>query len=250
MKVEKISSKMFLDLIKEEALKIKQELEQELNEGDITKVGDPVEDVKLNKNDGTGDKDAALVHKSKSKTEYKKGPAKTVKSGTTDEGDPVEDVDLNQQPSKGGSDEKAATAVGVKAGAAKGGNDVTTGQHKANFESKTDGPKDSVSDPFTKKASEKMNTNDKVVDEGTKTFVEAGAEKGGTDVTAGQHKAGWKESAPKSDNDKRIADGIQLKETYSKTELAQLIMSEAKKLAKKQMLEQELQKLKSQIANL
>jgi len=157
---------------------------------------------------------------------------------------------MNQQPSKGGSDEKAATAVAVKAGAEKGGKGVTAGQHAANFDSKTDGPKKSVSTPFTDKASDKMNAEDKVVDEGTKTYVEAGAEKGGTDVTAGQHKAGWKEDAPKSDNDKRIASGIQLKETYTKSELQSFIISEAKKLAKKQMLEQELKKLKDEIANL
>lgn len=237
MKVEKISSKMLLDLIKEEAEKIKQELQ----EADITKVGEPL-DVKLNKNDGTEDKDAALVHKSKSKTEYKKGPA--------EKGEDPLDADMNQQPSKGGSDEKAATAVKVKAGAEKGGKGVTAGQHTANFESKSDGPKNSVSTPFTKKASEKMNAEDKVVDEGTKTYVESGAEKGGNDVTAGQHKAGWKESAPTSDNDKRIASGIQLKESYTKTELQQFIISEAKKLAKKQMLEMELAKLKDEIANL
>lgn len=237
MKVEKITSEMLLALIKEEADKIK----QELNEGETTNVGEPL-DVLLNKNDGTGDKDQALVHKSKSKTEYKKGPA--------DKGeDPIE-AEMNQEPSKGGSDEKAATAVKVKAGAEKGGKGVTAGQHAANFESKTDGPKKSVSTPFTDKASDKMNAEDKVVDEGTKTYVEAGAEKGGTDVTAGQHKAGWKEDAPKSDNDKRIATGIQLKESYKKSELQQFIISEAKKLAKKQMLEQELKKLKDEISNL
>lgn len=237
MKVEKITSEMLLALIKEEADKIK----QELNEGETTNVGEPL-DVLLNKNDGIGDKDQALVHKSKSKTEYKKGPA--------DKGeDPIE-AEMNQEPSKGGSDEKAATAVKVKAGAEKGGKGVTAGQHAANFESKTDGPKKSVSTPFTDKASDKMNAEDKVVDEGTKTYVEAGAEKGGTDVTAGQHKAGWKEDAPKSDNDKRIATGIQLKESYKKSELQQFIISEAKKLAKKQMLEQELKKLKDEISNL
>ncbi len=237
MKVEKLTSKELMALIKEQADIIKQELQ----ESDVTKIGEPL-DVKLNKNDGTEDKDAALVHKSKSKTEYKKGPA--------EKGEEPMDVKLNQQPSKGGSDEKASTAVGVKPGAEKGGKGVTAGQHKANFESKTSGPKDSVSTPFTKKASEKMNAEDKVVDEGTKTFVEAGAEKGGTDVTSGQHKAGWKESAPKSDNDKRIASGIQLKETYTKVELRQFIISEAKKLARKQMLEQELLKLKEEISKI
>lgn len=242
----KITSKILMDLIQEEANKLKAEL---FSEGDITKVGEPTE-VKLNKNDGTNDKDAALVMKTPSKTEYKKGPAKVVKSGNTDEGDPIEDVKLNQQPSKGGSDEKAATAVEVKAGAEKGGNDVTTGQHKANFTSKTDGPKKGMSDPFTTSPEKGMNKNDKVVDEGTKTYVEAGAEDGSTNVTAGQHDANWKEAAPKSDNDKRIASGIQLKETYSKSELRELIITEAKKLAKRQMLEQELEKLKAELNKL
>ncbi len=246
MKVEKITSEMLLSLIKEEAEKIKQEIFQE---GDVTKVGEPL-DVKLNKNDGTEDKDAALVHKSKSKTEYKKGPATVVKSGNTSEGDPVEDVKLNQQPSKGGSDEKAATAVKVKAGAEKGGKGVTAGQAKANFESKSEGPKKSVSDPFVENGKENMNEMDKLIDDGTKTFVEAGAEKGGTDVTAGQHKAGWKESAPKSDNDKRIATGIQLKESYTKTELRDMIIAEAKKIASKQILEQELIRLKEELKNI
>ena len=61
--------------------------------------------------------------------------------------------------------------------------------------------------------------------EAPKTFVEAGAEKGGTDDTAGQAKANFKEKAPKSDNDKRIATGIQLKESYTKTELNGLYVS-------------------------
>lgn len=240
MKVQKITPEMFYSLIKEEAETIKQELMQE--DAAITKVGDPVEDVKLNKNDGLGDSNKALVYKDKS--------GKKEKSGTPEKGEYPMDVDLNQQPSKQGSDEKAATAVGVKAGAEKGGKGVTAGQHKANFESKSDGPKDSVSDPFTKKASQEMNANDKVVDEGTKTYIEAGSEKGGTDVTAGQHNTTWKESAPKSDNDKRIASGIQLKETYTKKELAEFVLTEAKKLARKQILEQELINLKNQISNL
>lgn len=246
MKVEKMSQEKLVSLIKEAAESIK----AALNEGDIEKVGDPVDGVKLNKNDGTGDKDAALVHKSKDKTEYKKGPAKTVKSGTTDEGDPVDDVKMNQQPSKGGSDEKASTAVGVKAGSAKGGSGVTAGQAKANFTSKTDGPKKSVSDPFVENGKENMNEMDKLVDDGTKTFVEAGSEKGGTDVTAGQHNANFKEAAPKSDNDKRIADAIQLKESYTKTELVQFIQEQARLLAKKTMLESELKKIKNDISNL
>lgn len=237
METQKISKEMLSSFIQDAANRIKQELKEEYE-----KVGDPI-DVKLNQNDGLGDTEAKNYTK----------PGKEAKNLPKDfekEGDPVEDVKMNQEPSKEGSDEKIATAVEVEAGAEKGGSDVTAGQHKANFKSKTDGPKDSVSDPFTKKASDKMNKEDKVVDEGTKTFVEAGAEKGGSDVTAGQSKANWKEAAPKSDKDDRIAKGIQLKESYTSTELKQFIQEEAKKLAKKQMLQLEMQKLKEQISKI
>ncbi len=237
MKAEKqnLNSK-FLQILSEETELLKKDIAEA-----IENIGDPM-DVKLNKNDKTGDKDQALVHKSKSKTEYKKGPA--------EKGEEPMDVKLNQAPSKQGSDEKASTAVGVKAGAAKGGNDVLSGQAKANFESKTEGPKAKTGEPFEDKAKTEMNSMDKEVDEGTKTFVDAGAAKGGTDVTAGQAKAGWKESAPKSDNDKRIADAIQLKEKYTKKELQEFIMAEALKKAKMKILENQINSVKTQIKNL
>lgn len=232
METKKISNKELMAMIAEAAEKIKVELSEE-----VKKVGDPL-DVKLNANDKTGDSNKAIVMKTKGETK--------TKSGTVKAGDPL-DVKMNQQPSKGGSDEKAAAAVEVKAGAEKGGKDATTGQHKANFTSKNSGPKKETSEPFVDKASEKMNTGDKVVDEGTKTYVEAGAEKGGTDVTSGQHKATWKESAPKSDKDERIAKGIQLKETYTKKELMDFIISEAKKKAKKEALNEQLKKIQEKI---
>ncbi len=240
MEHKKLTKDVFTQIFLEETAPARAYLAEE-----IKKIGDPMK-VDLNKNDKLGDKDAALVHKSKSKTEYKKGPATVVKSGNTSEGDPVEDVKLNQQPSKGGSDEKASTAVAVKAGAEKGGNSVTSGQAKANFTSKTGGPKKSVSDPFVDEASDKMNQNDKLIDDGAKTFVDAGSEKGGTDVTAGQHKATWKERAPKSDNEKRIADAIQLKEKYTATELRDLIISESKKRARREMFEISLEQLRKE----
>lgn len=234
METKKISNKELMAMIAEAAEKIKVELSEE-----VKKVGDPL-NVKLNANDKTGDSDKAIVMKTKGETKTKSGL-------THKEGQIPLDVKMNQQPSKGGSDEKAAAAVEVKAGAEKGGKDATTGQHKANFTSKDSGPKKEVSDPFVNKASDKMNAGDKVVDEGTKTFVESGAEKGGTDVTSGQHKATWKESAPKSDKDERIATGIQLKETYTKKELMDFIISEAKKKAKKEALNEQLKKIQEKI---
>ncbi len=237
MKAEKQNvNHRFLQILSEETEILKKEIAEA-----IENLGDPI-DAKLNKNDKTGDKDQALVHKSKSKTEYKKGPA--------EKGEDPMDVKLNQEPSKQGSDEKAATAVSVKAGAEKGGNDVLAGQAKANFESKTEGPKAKTGEPFENKAKEEMNSMDKEVDEGTKTFVDAGAAKGGTDVTAGQHGANWKEKAPKSDNDKRIADAIQLKEKYTKKELHEFIMAEAIKKAKMKILENQINNVKKQIDNL
>lgn len=237
METKKISSKELMAMITEAAEKIK----IELNEEDLKKIGDPVTDVKLNANDKLGDSNKAIVAKTKTETK--------TKTGTVKAGDPL-DVKMNQQPSKGGSDEKAAAAVEVKAGAEKGGNDVTTGLHKANFTSKNSGPKKETSEPFLDKAPEKMNANDKVSDQGTKTYVEAGAEKGGADVTAGQHKATWKESAPKSDKDDRIAKAIQLKESYTKKELMNFIISEAKKKAKRESLDEQMKKIQEKINEL
>ena len=162
------------------------------------------------------------------------------------------DVSMNEQPSKEGSDKKASTAVAVKAGAEKGGDNVTSGQAKANFTSKTSGPKKAVSDPYVDEASEKMNQMDgeNADKEAPKTFVEAGAEKGGTDDTAGQAKANFKEKAPKSDNDKRIATGIQLKESYTKTELNAFILEQAMKLAKQQIFSNKMNKIQNDLKNL
>lgn len=240
MKVEPMTKEKLRAALQETANSLRKELAEEFK-----KIGDPVDGVKMNKNDGTGDSDKALVFKDKTSKEEKSGKKST--------DDPI-DIKLNSEPSKGGSDEKVATAVSVKAGAEKGGKGVTAGQHKANFDSKTSGPKTSTGEPFDKKAKESMNEMDKEVDEGTKTYVEAGSEKGGTTVDAGKHDANWKESAPKSDNDKRIASGIQLseqlKEKYTPAELRAYIISEGRKLAKKNMLEAELLKIKQQMDNL
>ena len=233
METRKISNKELMAMITEAAEKIKIELNEE-----IKKVGDPVSDVKLNKNDKTGDSNKAIVLETKSETKTKTGSIKP--------GNPL-DVKMNAQPSKEGSDEKIAAAVEVKAGAEKGGKDATAGQHKANFTSKNSGPKKEVSEPFLEKTSGKMNAEDKIVDKETKTFVEAGAEKSGTNVTSGQHKATWKESAPKSDKDGRIATAIQLKESYTKKELMDFIISEAKIRARKEVLSEQLKQIQEKI---
>lgn len=234
MKNQKISKDELVKFIQTEALKLKKQLTEEFE-----LVGQ-THDVKMDHEAKPSDKDQALVMKTTKTTQYKKGPA--------DDGEIPVDVDMNEQPSGEGSDEDIKTAVFVKAGAKKGGNEVTAGQAKANFDSKTSGPKSDVSKPYLDKGKDKMNTMDKEnYKGGSKTYVEAGAEDKSHTVTAGQHKANFSEKAPKSDKDNRIAHGIELKENYTKDELKNLIITESKKLAKKIILRKELNKLKNDL---
>lgn len=226
-------------MIQEEAAKLRKGL-NEASDKAVTSAGEPTE-VKMNQNDKVGDSDKALTYKDASKKEQKSGEAKAVAPA---------DVKLNANDKKGGSDEKAATAVKVKAGAEKGGNGPTTGLHKANFESKSENPSKESSDPFKEKGEEKMNTMDKENDGGTKTYVEAGAESGGKGPTTGMHKVNVKEKAPVVKDKEPIAKGIEMKESYKKSELIELIRTEAHKLAKKEMLAEELKRLNGELESL
>ena len=239
MKVVKITKEELFKMIQEEATKFRNEL-NEAAAKPVTSLGDPIE-VEMNANDKLGDSDKALTANIGGKTTNKKGDSKATK-----------DVDMNAQADKKSEkgDEKSATAVAVKAGAEKKGEGPTTGQHKANFEKKTENPSKEVSDPFKEKAEDKMNTMDKENDEGTKTFVDAGAAKGGHDVTAGQHKAVVKEKAPKVKDKEPIAKGIEIKETYTKAELLSFIKEQATKIAKKEMLSEELERLNKELETL
>jgi len=239
MKVVKITKQQLFEMIQTEAALIRKEM-NEASDKPITSLGDPI-DVKMNPNDKLGDSDKATVSNIDGKTAQKKGTAKG-----------LEDVKMNAQADSKSEkgDEKAATAVSVKAGAETKGNGPTTGLHKANFESKSENPKKEASAPFEEKAKEKMNSMDKENDEGTKTFVDAGAAKGGNNVTAGQHKAVVKEKAPKVKDKEPIAKGIEIKENYKKSELIAFIQEEAKKLAKKEMLSEELARLNEELKNL
>lgn len=263
----KITAEDFKKMVLAEARLIKKSLQEE----DSTKtksLGNPL-DQKMNKNDGLEDSDKALVMKNTKTTETKKGKAPAVAPA---------DVKMNAEAKTKGSDEKAATAVSVKAGAEKGGKGVTAGQAKANFESKSENPKASVSAPFVEKNKEEMNTMDGLTDEETKTYVEAGAEKGGKGVTAGQAKAVVKEKAPAVKDEEPIIKGIQtdqgnsnkdgevnkkaenqavtesikinLKETYTRKELIETVKREAAKLAKKTMLEEQLRKINDELSRL
>lgn len=243
MKKQKISKKELVDFITSEALKIKNELNESFE-----KAGQP----KMDRVANPSDKDQALVMKTKKSADYKKGPAKTSDISapfTEEDGIPTE-LGMNANDSDQGSDGKVSTAVYVKAGGAKGGNKVTSGQHNANFTSKTDGPKKDTSKPFVEKGKEKMNTMDKEnYPGGAKTYVEPGAEMKSNDPRAGLHKGKYSEKAPKSDKDERIAHGIELKESYTKAELYDLIVNESKKLAKKIILKNELNRLKKDLSS-
>jgi len=248
MKIVKITKKELLEMIEIEARNIKTNL-SEVSDKAVESVVDPI-DLKMNKNDKLRGSNKALVYKDPKKTEQKSAGQKAATSEPfVEKGGEALNVKTETEGEKG-SDEKAATAVEVKAGAKKGGNNANTGQHTANFTSKKENPKKEVSDPFKEKAVDKMNTLDKLTDEKTKTYVDAGAKKGGNNVTSGQHKADVKEKAPIVKDSAPIATGIQLKENYKKDELKTFIMSEAKKLAKKMMLEDELIKISNEIKNL
>jgi len=256
MATHKITSEQLRQFVLAEAQKVKNKLFEE----EAYKIlEDPIEQD-MNQNDGLEDSDKALVFKNTKKTETKGGKApKTAPA----------DVKMNAEAKTKGSDEKAATAVSVKAGAEKGGKGVTAGQAKANFESKKDNPKKDVSAPFVETNKDEMNTMDALTDEETKTYVEAGAEKGGKGVTAGQAKAVVKEKAPVVKDEAPIIKGIQtdqgnsnkegdvkdapkvtLKESYTRQELVETIKREAIKLAKKSMLEEQLKRVNDELSKL
>lgn len=240
---KKLNQDTLAQLIKEAFTEMKLNLNEDAS-GNIEKTIKPLE-VEMNKNDKTGDSTKALVYKSSDKTEEKSGkPSPEI---------PLE-VEMNKNAEEKGSDEGASTAVAVEAGATKKVNGHTSGQAKAKFESKKGNPDGKFSTPFEEKAKDNMKKLDKLTDETTKTYVEAGSAKDGHTVTAGQHEAKISDKAPVSDKYKRIAQGIEIgtdiKESYTKTELVSFIKEQAKKLVKKQMIEEQIAKLNSELKNI
>lgn len=263
MAIKKITTEDFRNMVLAEARKIKTTLYEEKEEKSSKSIGNPI-DQKMNKNDGLGDSDKALVFKSTKNTESKKGKAPATAPA---------DVKMNANAKIQGSDSKSATIVGVKAGAEKGGKGVTAGQAKSTFESKKENPKKEVSAPFVEKNKEEMNTMDGLTDKETKTYVEAGAAKSGKGPTAGQANAVVKEKAPVVKDSAPIVKGIEtdqgnsnqdgkpkdapkealkvnLKESYTRKELIETVRREAQKIAKKAMLEEELKKINEELSNL
>jgi hypothetical protein len=250
----KLSKEELIEMIKQEAKALKASM---LKESAVESSMDVFE-VEMNSNDELGDSDKALTYKAPSK--------KVEKSGETPSA-----VKMNQKDNDQGSDEKASVAVKVDASGKKGGSNHLTGQANANFTSKNDIQGTKASGPFEDRVSKnhevEMNTEDKVVDEKAKTYVSAGAEKGGHTHTAGQAKAEVHERMPEKDAEEpteRIAKGIEidgsnidLKESYSKKELKSFVLSEAKKAVdnykkaqKRAELEKELLTLKEGLEKL
>lgn len=119
--------------------------------------------------------------------------------------------------------EEEGALVSVKAGAKS-----KTGQAKPSFKEKDNNPAVKLSEPFTEKVKEDaVEKLDKEHDKKTKTFVTGGTKAPKKDQPTPQ----IKEKAPKPTEDKRIAKAeFELKESYSKKDLAKLIYEEAKKI--------------------
>jgi hypothetical protein len=218
----KLSKKELINLIREEAENFKNSFLSEAIEDTIE-----VFDVDMNQFDDVEESDKALTYKDPSKKIER--PAQH-----------VERVKMNTKANQLGSDSDAAVAVKVNAGAAKGGDSHTAGQAKANFDSKKNIQDVKASGPFDDRLGDfEMNSEDKIPYDTAKTYVTAGATKGGSSHTAGQAKADVHEVKPKKDSEEpteRIAKGIEidgsnidLKENYTKRELRNLVLTEAKK---------------------
>lgn len=218
----KLSKKEFVNLIREEAENFKNSFLSEAIEDTIE-----VFDVDMNKFDDIEESDTALVYRD---------PSKKIERPAH----PLANVKMNSKANQLGSDENASVAVKVNAGAVKRGSSHTAGQVKANFDSKKNIQDVKASEPFSDRVGDfKMNSEDKIPYDTAKTYVTAGAKKGGSSHTAGQAKADVHEVKPKKDSEEpteRIAKGIEidgsnidLKENYTKRELKNLILTEAKR---------------------
>lgn len=226
---KKVNLEELKEIIRQDALEI-------INEQKITSKGDPTElDMNtLDREDNSEGKAKVKVSKT-GKMETKSGVAKTEEVYNED----GSVKDMNQQDDDQGHDEEIATAVEVKAAAKtkKGGH--IEGQREGDFTSKKENPKVSVdNDPMSEDKvgiEPEMNKEDKEQDEGTKTFVEPGAEMSKGHST-GQKKAVPSESA-KNEKDayeeklRASIETVQLPEGFkNKGEMLSFIKSKARKL--------------------
>ena len=224
----KISPEDLKRIIKEEATKIlKEEADKIIDAGDTM-------DVDMNQLDRVDNSDGSAYTKSTGAGQFEKK-----KANMSNEEVPT-DVKMNQNDKDQGHDEKIAAAVKVDAASStkKGtaDNPHIEGMKNSNFESKKGNQSTKASTPFEDRNDNvDMNAEDREMDEGAKTYVEAGGDvKGGEKHTTGQKKAVVKEKAPESkDSYERIAKGIELPEGFkNKKELLDFINENAKKASK------------------
>ncbi len=227
MKKITISPEDLKRLIKEEASKI-------LKEGadKIIDAGDTM-DVEMNQLDRVDNSDGSAF------TKNTDGKFEKKKANMTNEELPT-DVKMNKNDKDQGHDEKIAAAVKVSAtnSTKKGTKDNPSieGMKNGKFDSKKGNQAVKASTPFEdRKEKVDMNSEDRVVGDGAKTYVEAGGDITGKEKhTTGQKKAVAKEKAPESkETQERIAKGIELPEAFkSKKELMNFINENAKKISK------------------
>ena len=216
--MKQITKKELQKYIISEAMKM-------LNAGDTM-------DVEMNQNDkevGSDGKPGTALVKTKEKGGFEKKSNAPAAAENIDETEEVMDVKMNPNDKEGGSDAKIAAAVKVDAASSTKKGDSVEGMHNAKFDSKDKNPSVDSSKPFEeKKEKVDMNSMDKAKDEGTKTYVEAGA-KGAT----GQAKANYSEAA-KNEKEKAeiIAKAIQLPENFkNKKALLEFINEQANKIS-------------------
>lgn len=219
MKKLSIKPSELKNLIKEEAMK-------------IISAGNPME-IDMNSMDRVENSEGSAYIKNKDGKFEKKRPV-----DMTNEKLPT-DVKMNKNDDDQGHDEEIAAAVKVDAANStkKGSKDNPhiEGMKNSNFDSKKNNPSTSSSTPFEeRKEKVEMNSQDKEMDEGAKTYVEAGSEITGREKhTTGQKKAVTNEKAPGSqETAERIAKGIELPESFkNKKELLNFINEQAKKIS-------------------
>lgn len=200
----------------------------------LMSLGDPIDSDMNQMDDELGNSKGDSLVKSKEKGGFeKKSAAPKAAKNIEDTEEPLE-VDMNEMDDDQGHDEKIAAAVKVDATGSKKSGPSTEGQHNAKFDSKKENPSTASSEPFEeRKTKVEMNSEDKEGKDGAKTYVEVGSEMS-NGMSKGQHKANYSEKAKnEKETAERIAQGIQLPETFkNKKELLSFINEEAKKLSK------------------
>lgn len=228
---KKITVKELQKYIISEAIKM-------LNAGDAMEVDMNTMDKEV----GSDGKPGTALVKTKEKGGFETKSSAPAKAENIEKTEEPTEVKMNQNAKEGGSDEKIAAAVAVEAAGSTKSGPSTEGMKNAKFDSKDKNPSTEVSAPFDEKEGDvKMDKMDKLVDDGTKTFVEPGADmsKG---LSTGQPKANWSEKA-KNEKEKAesIAKAIQLPEGWkSKKDLLNFIKEESKKVSKTLIKEAEV----------